>query len=418
VSIRNQGAVSPARRDAHPAREPGPADPDARTGICLQQVTKRFGDTTAVDEVSLDIYRNEFFSILGPSGCGKTTLMRMIAGFERPTSGRIMLLGRPVERLPASQRDLNMVFQNYALFPYLSVYKNVAFELKVRRTPRAEIDRRVREALELVQMSDFAARKPSQLSGGQRQRVAVARALVGRPAVLLLDEPLGALDQKLRKDMQIELKRLQREVGITFVYVTHDQEEALTMSDRIAVMRSGKVLQADTPQALYDSPASVFVADFIGRTNILPATVRARQGDRLLVDAAGLGAVRAAAQTKVRLGTEVQLAIRPERISFVTSDRPAGAQNTAEGIVEDVLFVGNDNQVTVRVGDGVRLLSRVQNNDNSLRLRPADAVTIAWTPDSTRVLLPEPSADAIAHPLEREGGPLTGTQANSAKGPR
>src|ERR1700684_3032430 len=237
--------------------------------VALTGVSKQFGDVVAVNNVELEIKQNEFFSILGSSGCGKTTWLRMIAGFERPSSGDIYLDGQRVTGRSVRQRNLNLVFQSYALFPHLDVYNNVAFELKVRGGRRQAVDERVKETLHLVQLDGYERRKPAQLSGGQRQRVALARALIGQPAVLLLDEPLGALDQKLRKDMQIELKRLQREVGITFIYVTHDQEEALTMSDRIAVMRAGNLLQVDSPRRLYEAPNDTYVAGFVGQSNFL-----------------------------------------------------------------------------------------------------------------------------------------------------
>ncbi|WP_442546125.1 ABC transporter ATP-binding protein (plasmid) [Arthrobacter sp. KN11-1C] len=241
--------------------------------VRLTGLTKVFGGNTAVHPTDLVIGRNEFFSILGPSGCGKTTLMRMITGFEEPTGGTVELDGANVTGVPTRKRDLNMLFQSYALFPHLSVYENIAFELRVRRMKKAAVDLAVREAVELVRLTGMERRKPDQLSGGQRQRVALARAVVSRPAIVLLDEPLGALDQQLRKEMQFELKRMQREVGITFVYVTHDQEEALTMSDRIAVMNAGRIQQIGSPEDIYDRPANAFVAGFIGTCNLLKGTV-------------------------------------------------------------------------------------------------------------------------------------------------
>src|SRR5689334_667238 len=250
----------------------------------LQDVTKQFTGFTAVKNTSLVIRQGEFFSMLGPSGCGKTTTLRMIAGFEHPTSGIIRLLGQDIQGKPAHQRNVNMVFQNYALFPHLSVFDNVAFGLEVKRIDRGEIRQRVTEALEMVRLPGLERRKPRELSGGQQQRVALARALVNRPAVLLLDEPLGALDLKLRKEMQLELKRLQREVGITFIYVTHDQEEALTMSDRIAVMHRGEVLQVDQPSLIYECPATRFVADFIGVTNFLEGRLVSQSSGESLVE--------------------------------------------------------------------------------------------------------------------------------------
>ncbi len=291
---------------------------DSRAGqgetpaVRLTGITKTFGDNMVVQPLDLDIRQNEFFSILGPSGCGKTTLMRMITGFETPTDGSIELAGSSVDGLPTRKRDLNMLFQSYALFPHLTVFENVAFELRVRREPKKDITRRVQDALDLVRLGDLGERKTDQLSGGQRQRVALARAVVSRPAVVLLDEPLGALDQQLRKEMQIELKRMQRDVGITFIYVTHDQEEALSMSDRIAVMWKGRLLQIGSPQEIYDAPATEFVASFIGSCNIIPA-ISAGPGNAPTV--AGIGEVPAVAVGAAEpAGSHVSVAVRPERM--------------------------------------------------------------------------------------------------------
>ena len=359
------------------------------SGVSIQNVVKRFGDVAAVNGVTLDIMQNEFFSILGPSGCGKTTLMRMIAGFERPDSGDISLLGESVDRLPPSQRNLNMVFQNYALFPHLSVFNNVAFELKVRRVGRQEITPRVNEALALVQMSEYDSRKPSQLSGGQRQRVALARALVGRPAVLLLDEPLGALDQKLRKEMQIELKRLQREVGITFIYVTHDQEEALTMSDRIAVMRAGSVLQVDSPQALYESPTSRYVASFIGQSNFLAGKVVESTADYATVDTGVTGMIRTRPESSAHVGSEVTVAIRPERLKLVNSSESTNDQNVVTGVLKEFLYVGNDTHFIVDLANGVEVTVREQNlgSVSSVAFQQGERVAVRWPTDGALILL-------------------------------
>ena len=315
--------------------------------------------------------------------------MRMIAGFERPSSGSIALLGEPVERLPPSQRNLNMVFQNYALFPHLSVYENVAFELKVRRFNRGEIAQKVSDALALVQMAEFGKRKPAQLSGGQRQRIALARALVGRPAVLLLDEPLGALDQKLRKEMQIELKRLQREVGITFIYVTHDQEEALTMSDRIAVMRGGSVLQVDFPRALYERPTSRYVASFIGQSNFLKGTVIESGTDYALVDTGVTGKIRTRPESMAKTGSEVTIAIRPERLRLVTGAERSGSENLISGSLREVLYVGNDTHFIVDLANGAEITVREQNSGSiaSSELRQGDQVAVNWPSDGALILL-------------------------------
>ncbi|MFT4082931.1 MAG: ABC transporter ATP-binding protein [Nocardioides sp.] len=342
-----------------------------------------------VEPLDLEIGRNEFFSILGPSGCGKTTLMRMITGFEAPTAGSIELDGAVVDRVPTRQRDLNMLFQSYALFPHLTVYENVAFELRVRRTPKAELDRRVREALELVRLGDFAKRKPAELSGGQRQRVALARAVVGRPAVVLLDEPLGALDQKLRKEMQFELKRLQREVGITFIYVTHDQEEALTMSDRIAVMNRGRVLQVASPTEIYDAPASRFVASFIGSCNLFDAAVVDGSARQVVVP--GLGPVPAVAPERTSAGPVV-LAVRPERVSLSATEIPGGI----EGLVTERVFLGDEWIYRVRTAiDGPVLSARVPSGDLTTAL--------AGVPDGGPVWISWPDAAGLVLPADAEG---------------
>src|SRR5207249_1717369 len=291
--------------------EPVPSAPAVR----LEGVVKRFGDVVAVDGVDLDVREGEFFSMLGPSGSGKTTCLRMIAGFESPTSGRIYLGGRDVSTLAPYEREVNTVFQDYALFPHMTVADNVGYGLMVRKVPRAERRRLVADALEMVRLPEFGQRKPAQLSGGQRQRVALARALVMRPRVLLLDEPLGALDLKLRKEMQIELKRIQEQVGVTFVYVTHDQGEALSMSDRVAVMSNGVIEQIDEPRAIYDRPLTPFVADFIGDMNFLAGEVVEAADGGFAIDAGAGIVVRGRGQAAK--GTRVRVGIRPERIVAV-----------------------------------------------------------------------------------------------------
>jgi spermidine/putrescine transport system ATP-binding protein len=355
----------------------------------LVHVVKRFGEFLAVRDMSLRIEQGEFFSLLGPSGCGKTTTLRMVAGFEHPTSGAIRLLGQDIQNQPPHRRNVNMVFQNYALFPHLSVFDNVAFGLEVSRAPRQEIRRRVLEALEMVRLLGLERRKPTQLSGGQQQRVALARALVNRPAVLLLDEPLGALDQKLRKEMQLELKRLQREVGITFIYVTHDQEEALTMSDRIAVMYQGEVLQVDRPSAIYERPATRFVADFIGITNFLEGRLVSLSDNLAVVEVEGLGRISANREEGVAITQRVILAIRPERMRLTDGTNPA-EDNQAHGIVEEVIFVGNDTQYYLRLLNGDRLIVREQNQIPLAYMRqitPGTNVAANWSPFSTNMLL-------------------------------
>ncbi|SDH08220.1 spermidine/putrescine transport system ATP-binding protein [Leifsonia sp. 98AMF] len=357
--------------------------------IRLTGVTKTFGSTTVVQPVDLTIGDNEFFSILGPSGCGKTTLMRMIAGFEAPTGGSIELAGRSVESLPTRKRDLNMLFQSYALFPHLSVRDNIGFELKVRGRKRfPDREDAVDAALALVRMERFADRKPNELSGGQRQRVALARAIVSRPAVVLLDEPLGALDQQLRKEMQVELKRMQREVGITFVYVTHDQEEALTMSDRIAVMSEGRVQQVDAPRAIYDRPANRFVAGFIGTCNLFDAVYHGTPAGAT-VDIAGLGIVPARTDA-AGPGAEVTVAVRPERVALRsgTEPSPAGSGAVAATLL-DAVFLGDEWRYIVRAEQGAELVVTRPSgpgDDALTRLVPGDAVTVSWHADDAHIL--------------------------------
>ena len=363
--------------------------------VKLTGLTKSFGANRVVQPLDLEIRQGEFFSILGPSGCGKTTLMRMITGFETPSGGSVELDGKNVDAVSTKSRDLNMLFQSYALFPHLSVYENVAFELRVRRAPKREIDTRVREALELVRLGAFAERKPAELSGGQRQRVALARAVVGRPAVVLLDEPLGALDQKLRKEMQFELKRMQREVGITFIYVTHDQEEALTMSDRIAVMSEGRVLQVASPTEIYDEPASRFVATFIGSCNILDGVVDA-QGRGVVVP--GVGAVPALVPAGAAPGSGVALAIRPERVSLRALGSPASAPaavGSVQGTLLERAFLGDEWTFHVRLESGTVITVRVPSGETAAALggiADGDTVLVSWAPSAARVLPAEASA--------------------------
>ena len=356
-------------------------------------VTKRFAGHVAVDRVTLQIRQGEFFSMLGPSGCGKTTTLRMIAGFETPTEGRILFGDDDVTERPAHLRRVGMVFQNYALFPHLSVAENVAFALRLQRVPPADIAQRVQAALEMVRLPGLGARMPAQLSGGQQQRVALARALVFRPTVVLLDEPLGALDQKLRKAMQLELKALQRDVGLTFVYVTHDQEEALTMSDRIAVMDGGRVLQVADPQALYEQPASRFVADFIGISNTLPGTVRdSGQGDLVTIALPGERGVslRAAKREGLVAGQAVTAAVRPERMRLVPPGAVGAEDNVVEGTVRDVVYTGSDTQCFIDLGGGTTVMVRVP-NDRAPGATPVTArgssVRVAWSSYSTAVLI-------------------------------
>lgn len=347
------------------------------------ELTKSFGDVMAVHPLSLTIRENEFFSILGPSGCGKTTLMRSITGFEKPTSGRVLLSGVDVTDMPTRRRDLNMLFQSYALFPHLSVFENVAFELRVRKSTKSEIASRTRAALDLVRLGSFGDRKPDQLSGGQRQRVALARAVVSRPKVVLLDEPLGALDQQLRKDMQFELKRMQREVGITFIYVTHDQEEALTMSDRIAVMSDGVVQQVASPEDVYNSPATRFVAGFIGRCNLFDVSAPAgNKDDVVTVELPGAGPVQAVLAETTDGTTQGTLLIRPERIDV----RRDG--NGVPATITSLTFLGQEWQVRVDVGSQEVKLSvpSMIAEQNVRGLGPGERLRLSWRPQDARIV--------------------------------
>ena len=347
----------------------------------LEGVTKRFGDFTAVDGITLKIARGEFFSLLGPSGCGKTTTLRLIAGFEQPTAGAIRLDGDDVAKVPPYRRHVNTVFQSYALFEHLDVTENVAFGLRRRKVAKPEIEQRVAEALELVALHERATARPSELSGGQRQRVALARALVNRPSVLLLDEPLGALDLKLRKQMQVELKRIQREVGITFVYVTHDQEEALAMSDRIAVMSNGVIEQLGEPEDVYENPVKAFVAGFIGISNLLPATVE-NGGVRLSTGVL----VPAPVPDGVPDGAAVQLSVRPEKLLV---DELEDGMATVEGTIAERVYMGTATQLIVELAPGARLVALEQNTARARaedRWELGDRVRVGWHPEHGQVL--------------------------------
>lgn len=339
----------------------------------LVDVIKRFGDVVAVNNVNLKIEDGEFFSLLGPSGCGKTTSLRMIAGLETVTSGDVLLRGETMRDIPPFKRPVNTVFQNYALFPHLNVERNIAFGLEMKKVPKDEIDKRVMEALEMVRMADKAKRRPNQLSGGQQQRIALARALVNRPEVLLLDEPLGALDLKLRKTMQLELKQLQEQVGITFIYVTHDQEEALTMSDRIAVMNEGKVLQVDAPEKIYEHPKTRFVADFIGESNFLDGTVEEVNGEMIMISLDGQATIKAICKESVVKGQKVGVVVRPEKITLKK-------EGLIKGRVEESIYIGTDTRFIIRLTDKTQITVRTQNLSSSTEntYQKGDEVSLDW----------------------------------------
>ncbi len=371
----------------------------ARGEIELSKLTKQFAEVTAVAGIDLHIPGGEFFSLLGPSGCGKTTTLRMIAGFEQPTSGQILLDGTDVAYTPPHHRNVNTVFQNYALFPHLNVYDNIAFGLRRARRPKAEIRERVGKALELVQLPGYEKRKPSQLSGGQQQRVALARALILNPAVLLLDEPLGALDAKLRKALQIELKSLQQEVGITFLYVTHDQEEALTMSDRLAVMNAGHVEQVGAPQDVYEDPHTLFVADFLGVSNLMEARVVSTSTDTCKVALDGYELETRGTERDV--SGAAKIVIRPERIEL--EEHGASGQNRIPGMVERLVYVGSAVQVIVRAATGEALQALVQNKGAALPFEQGTPVQLHLPPEAVR-LLPAGIGDAPSLKAEEGDG--------------
>src|SRR5262245_40234360 len=363
------------------------ADPAAKPYISFENVTKKFGDFTAVNDLSLGIYEREFFALLGASGCGKSTLLRMLAGFDEPTAGRILLDGQDLKGIPPYRRPVNMMFQSYALFPHMTVESNVAFGLKQEGMPKTDIEKRVKEMLELVKLEPFAKRKPHQLSGGQRQRVALARSVAKRPKVLLLDEPLGALDKKLREETQFELMDLQQELGLTFVIVTHDQDEAMTMAHRIAIMDKGKVIQVATPPEIYESPASRFIADFVGSVNLFEGKVTARDNATAGIDSAGF-AIRADNAGEAASGSTVWFAVRPEKIK-VTSKRPEGSiLNAAEGEIWDVAYLGDMTLFHVRLDDGRIVRTSLVNAERAAQdpLTWNDRAWISFAPDAGVVL--------------------------------
>jgi spermidine/putrescine transport system ATP-binding protein len=356
--------------------------------VRLVDVVKKFGDVFAVDHINLEVRDGEFFSLLGPSGCGKTTTLRMIGGFEEPTSGLIELQGQDVTWLPPFKRNVNTVFQNYALFPHLTIFENVAFGLRRKGMKGPEIKRRVTDMLQLVELPGYENRKPTQISGGQAQRVALARALINRPAVLLLDEPLGALDLKLRKQMQVELKRIQQEVGITFIYVTHDQEEAMTMSDRIAVMNMGRYEQLGDPEVLYERPTTRFVAGFLGISNLLPATVLGQDGEYVSASLADTTQIRVP-RGLVNGHATIRVGVRPEKIRLLdpAAESPAG-HNRLNGIVRDASYLGVSTQYQIEARSGI-LTVYEQNVERATRAElwtRGDHVQLTWSPDHSFVV--------------------------------
>lgn len=364
-------------------------DPSQKPYIQIENVTKKFGDFIAIDNLNLDIYKNEFFSLLGPSGCGKTTLLRMLAGFEKVTEGKILLDGEDISAIPPHLRPINMMFQSYALFPHLTVEKNIAFGLKQDKLPPNEINERVEEMLELVELSDFAKRKPNQLSGGQSQRVALARSLAKRPKLLLLDEPLGALDKRLREQTQFELMDIQEKLEVTFVIVTHDQEEAMTVSSRIGVMDSGNLIQVATPTEIYEAPVNKDVADFIGDVNILRGIYKGQNevGTQLHSDDSD-SIVFATQEVDASTGDEMWFAIRPEKLE-ISKKKPTNQHNILNGTIEDIAYGGSFSTYHVRLDNG-RILKAIRANrvrTEEHHLTWEDEVYLHWAPHSVVVLL-------------------------------
>jgi spermidine/putrescine transport system ATP-binding protein len=359
--------------------------------VRLERVSKLFGDVAAVDDLSLDIAEGEFFSLLGPSGCGKTTTLRMIGGFEDPSLGTVYLGGRDVTDDPPYKRDVNTVFQSYALFPHLNVHENVAFGLRRKKVSSDQVEDRVKQAMALVDLEGFETRKPPQMSGGQQQRVALARALVNSPKVLLLDEPLGALDMKLRKKMQLELKRIQQEVGITFIYVTHDQEEAMTMSNRIAVMRHGKIEQLGEPEHVYENPATEFVAGFLGASNLLEGEIKEANDGMSTVLLSGGGTVNVpGARIPADAGSRIKVGVRPEKVEISRGGNgaPAG-RNRVDGTVTMATYIGVSHQYKVSTQDGTVLTVYVQNLGAEEAPHQGEGVILTWKPEYTFAVAPQ-----------------------------
>jgi spermidine/putrescine ABC transporter ATP-binding subunit len=353
--------------------------------VVFDRIEKRFGSVVAVDDVSLDIAPGEFVTLLGPSGSGKTTTLMMLAGFEIPTAGEIYVDDDPIAAVPPYRRNIGMVFQNYALFPHMTVGENIAFPLQMRKMSRAEITRQTTEVLALVGLPGYEGRYPRQLSGGQQQRVAVARALVFNPRVLLMDEPLGALDKQLRERLQLEIKALHEQLGVTIIYVTHDQEEALVMSDRVAVMNEGRIEQCGRPTELYDEPSSRFVASFIGESNFIEGIVDRVDGAAVSVEAPGLGQLRAPNRPGLAPGTTVALTVRPEKI-IATEDGVSPDMNAVSGSVEDVVFVGEMRRYVVALPGGQRLVLKAQNRSGVRNFERGDPIRVCWNVDDGRIV--------------------------------
>jgi spermidine/putrescine transport system ATP-binding protein len=390
-------ATPPPTTLSAPGSAAGPSA-NANPDVEILDVTKRFGDVTAVDRMTLRISRGSFYSLLGPSGCGKTTTLRMIAGFEQPTEGEILLDGQPIAGVPPYKRNVNTVFQHYALFPHMDVARNVGYGLRQNKVGKVDEARRVGEALALVRLSGYERRRTWEMSGGQQQRVALARALINHPTVLLLDEPLGALDLKLRKEMQLELKALQREVGITFVYVTHDQEEALTMSDVIVVMRDGLIQQMGGPTELYERPVNRFVADFIGTSNPIPGTVQAVESDRRVVVRTDRGLVLRGQVTdpsaNLAVGDVATVAIRPERLEIHQDDAASGTTTdagwaSATGRINQGTYLGDQTEYRVHTDQAGELIVRRQNAtgaEGTQGMGPGDRVVVRWREEANLIL--------------------------------
>jgi spermidine/putrescine transport system ATP-binding protein len=361
----------------------------------LINLTKRFDDFVAVNDLTLSIPAGSFFALLGPSGCGKTTTLRMIAGLEEPTSGKILIGDEDIVPLPPYKRPVNTVFQSYALFPHLTIYENVAFGL--RRRGIKDVDKTVKDMLELVELSSMAERRPTQLSGGQQQRVAVARALINKPDVLLLDEPLGALDLKLRRQMQLELKWIQNDVGTTFVHVTHDQEEAMTMADTVAVMHEGRIEQMGSPVEIYENPKTAFVANFLGQSNLLSGTVKGTEGELLAVDVNGVIIYVPQSKTSIRSG-KIIVGVRPEKIKVVDPDTPGLPKNQITGVINDNAFVGVSTQYVVEAPWGQELSAFEQNVDPNDLGYKGNRVVMAWEPRNSFALNPDEDLTAGIEP--------------------